>query len=51
MEVIVDGAEFRLNVARLANLPSEVISIASDKSRTMEEETKTRENERWYGPA
>ena len=50
MEVIVDGADFRLNVARLANLPSEVISIASEKSRTMEEETKTREKQRWCRP-
>ena len=46
----VDGAELRLNVARLANLPSEVISIAGEKSRTMEEETKTREKQRWWGP-
>lgn len=37
-----------LNVARLANLPNEVITIASEKSRTMEEETKQREAQRWY---
>lgn len=43
-------ANVRLNVARLANLPGEVISVASEKSRTMEEETKTREKQRWYGP-
>jgi DNA mismatch repair ATPase MutS len=38
----------RLNVARLANLPDEVISVAGEKSRTMEEETKAREAQRWY---
>jgi len=43
-----DLAEIRLNVARLANLPGEVISVASEKSRTMEEETKMREKQRWY---
>src|SRR5579859_6303674 len=37
-----------LNVARLANLPNEVITIASEKSRTMEEETKQREAQRWF---
>lgn len=36
-----------LNVARLANLPTEVITIAAEKSRTMEEETKTKEIQRW----
>jgi hypothetical protein len=40
----------RLNVARLANLPEEVISIAGEKSRIMEEETKAREAQRWYQP-
>ena len=34
-------------MARLANLPGEVISVASEKSRTMEEETKMREKQRW----
>lgn len=37
-----------LNVARLANLPGEVIVIAGEKSRAMEEETKAREMQRWY---
>ena len=37
-----------LNVARLANFPEEVISVAGEKSRTMEEETKARESQRWY---
>ena len=38
----------RLNVASLANLPPEVISIASEKARILEEETKHREMQRWY---
>lgn len=38
----------RLNVASLANLPAEVISIAAEKARILEEETKLRERERWY---
>lgn len=40
-------AKISLNVARLANLPTEVITIASEKSRTMEEETKAKEMQRW----
>lgn len=36
-----------LNVARLANLPNVVISVAGEKSRTMEDETKQREVQRW----
>jgi DNA mismatch repair ATPase MutS len=36
-----------LNVARLANLPTEVITIAAEKARTMEEETKLKEMQRW----
>jgi DNA mismatch repair ATPase MutS len=39
--------KIRLNVARLANLPTEVITIAAEKSRTMEEETKAKEMQRW----
>lgn len=37
----------RLNVASLANLPVEVISIAGEKARILEEETKQRERQRW----
>jgi DNA mismatch repair ATPase MutS len=40
-------ADYSLNVARLANLPGEVIAVAAEKSRTMEEETKKRELQRW----
>jgi DNA mismatch repair ATPase MutS len=40
-------AKISLNVARLANLPTEVITIAAEKSRTMEEETKAKEIQRW----
>jgi hypothetical protein len=39
---------FRLNVARLANLPGDVISIAGEKSHAMEEDTEIRERHRWY---
>jgi hypothetical protein len=42
-----DDADSSLNVARLANLPGEVIAVAGEKSRTMEEETKSREMQRW----
>ena len=34
----------------LANLPPQVIEIAGEKSRIMEEETKSREWERWLDP-
>jgi len=44
----LDYTNLSLNVARLANLPKEVIDIASEKSRSMEEETKEREDQRWY---
>lgn len=37
----------RIHVARLANLPNEVITVANEKSRRMEEETKLREMKRW----
>jgi DNA mismatch repair ATPase MutS len=40
-----------LNVAKLANLPADVIAIASEKSKTMEEDTKSRELQRWYHPS
>ena len=36
-----------MNVARLANLPGQVIAVAGEKSRTIEEETKSREMQRW----
>ena len=42
-----NDADSSLNVARLANLPGEVIAVAGEKSRTMEEETKSREMQRW----
>ena len=45
--LISSKADSSLNVARLANLPGEVIAVAGEKSRTMEEETKTREMQRW----
>jgi len=45
---IHEPAKSSLNVARLANLPNEVITIAGEKSRTMEEETKQREAQRWF---
>ena len=46
--IVPEVAHNSLNVARLANLPNEVITIAGEKSRTMEEETKQREAQRWY---
>lgn len=46
--IVLEVAYDSLNVARLANLPNEVITIAGEKSRTMEEETKQREAQRWY---
>ena len=46
--LFVESAYDSLNVARLANLPNEVITIAGEKSRTMEEETKQREAQRWF---
>lgn len=44
----LESAYGSLNVARLANLPNEVITVAGEKSRTMEEETKQREAQRWF---
>jgi DNA mismatch repair ATPase MutS len=41
-------ANFSLNVARLANLPAQVIDVAGEKSRSMEEETNSRERDRWF---
>jgi DNA mismatch repair protein MSH3 len=45
---LLGEADFRLNVARLANLPEHVITVAGEKSKAMEEETKLRELQRWY---
>ena len=39
---------YGLNVASLANLPAEVISVAGEKARILEEETKQRESQKWY---
>jgi hypothetical protein len=48
MTSLVEMLIARLNVASLANLPAEVIAIAGEKARIMEEETKQREQQRWY---
>jgi hypothetical protein len=45
---LVYKVDHSLNVARLANLPEEVIALAGEKSLTMEEEMKTREIQRWH---
>ena len=46
--IMDDNTNVSLNVARLANLPGEVIAVAGEKSRIMEEDTKAREMQRWY---
>ena len=38
-----------LNVARLANLPPELIAVAAERSRNLEEDTNAKELQRWCG--